>query len=132
MAVLKRGLPIRGRIDHVRRDPHAIAYAQHRSFKYGIDVKLSANLRQRLLVFPLVLHHGSSRNHSKRPNSGEFGDQCLRHVAHDAAFARVASIRLGLALFPVPAHRTEQARFTHSALGESVTRSPTESWSSAY
>jgi hypothetical protein len=40
-------------------------------------------------------------------------------VAPDAAFARVASIRLGLALFPVPAHRTEQARFTHSALGES-------------
>src|SRR5579864_3733990 len=53
-------------------------------------------------------------------------------VAHDAVFARVASVRLGLALFPVPAHRTEQARFTHSALGESVTRSPTESWSSAY
>jgi hypothetical protein len=53
-------------------------------------------------------------------------------VAPDAAFARVASVRLGLALFPVPAHRTEQARFTHSALGESVTRSPTESWSSAY
>jgi hypothetical protein len=53
-------------------------------------------------------------------------------VAHDAAFARVASVRLGLALFPVPAHRTEQARFAHSALVESVTRSPTESWSSAY
>ena len=52
-------------------------------------------------------------------------------VAHDAAFAPVASVRLGMALFPVPAHRTEQARFTHSALGESVTRSPTESWSSA-
>jgi hypothetical protein len=32
-----------------------------------------------------------------------------------------------MALFPVPAHRTEQARFAHSALGESVTRSPTES-----
>ena len=53
-------------------------------------------------------------------------------VAHDAAFARVASVRLGLALFPVPAHRTEQARFAHSALGESVTRSPTESWLSAH
>ena len=53
-------------------------------------------------------------------------------VAHGAAFARVASVRLGLALFPVPAHRTEQARFAHSALGESVTRLPTESWSSAY
>ena len=53
-------------------------------------------------------------------------------VAHDAAFARVASVRLGLALFPVPAHRTEQARFAHSALVESVTKSPTESWSSAY
>src|SRR6059036_33244 len=39
---------------------------------------------------------------------------------------RVASVRFGVALFPVPAHRTEQARFAHSALGESVTRSPTE------
>ncbi len=48
-------------------------------------------------------------------------------VAHNAAFARVASVRLGVALFPVPAHRTEQARFAHSALGESVTTSPTES-----
>jgi len=48
-------------------------------------------------------------------------------VAHNAAFARVASVRLGMALFPVPAHRTERARFAHSALGESVTRSPTES-----
>ena len=32
-------------------------------------------------------------------------------MAHGAAFARVASVRLGVALFPVPAHRTEQARF---------------------
>jgi hypothetical protein len=47
-------------------------------------------------------------------------------VAHNGAFARVASVRFGVALFPVPAHRTEQARFAHSALGESVTRSPTE------
>src|SRR5262249_3935239 len=53
-------------------------------------------------------------------------------VAHCAAFARAASVRLGLALIPVPAHRTELARFAHSALGESVTRSPTENWSSAY
>ena len=51
-------------------------------------------------------------------------------VAADAAFARVASVRFGLVLFPVLAHRTEQARFAHSALGESDTRSPTESWSS--
>jgi hypothetical protein len=53
-------------------------------------------------------------------------------VAHDAAFACVASVRLGLALVPVPAHRTEQARFAHSALGESVTRSPTEGGWSAF
>ena len=34
------------------------------------------------------------------------------------AFAGRASVRFGMALFPVPAHRTEQARFAHSALVE--------------
>ena len=43
------------------------------------------------------------------------------------AFAGRASVRFGMALFPVPAHRTGQARFAHPALGESVTVSPTES-----
>ena len=49
-------------------------------------------------------------------------------VAMWPGFRIAASVRFGMALFPVPAHRTEQARFTHPALGESVTRSPTESW----
>ena len=72
--------------------------------------------------------------HSSDPQKGEQtgGVENRRRgvslpVAHNPAFARVASVRLGVALFPVPAHRTEQARFAHSALGESVTRSPTES-----
>ena len=43
------------------------------------------------------------------------------------AFAWPASIRFGVTLFPVPAHRTGQARLAHPALGESVTISPTES-----
>jgi hypothetical protein len=34
------------------------------------------------------------------------------------AFASPASIRFGLALFPVPAHRTGQADFPHPALGK--------------
>jgi len=34
------------------------------------------------------------------------------------AFAAPASIRFGLALFPVPAHRTGQADFPHPALGK--------------
>ena len=33
------------------------------------------------------------------------------------AFASPASIRFGLALFPVPAHRTGQAELPHPALG---------------
>jgi len=36
--------------------------------------------------------------------------------ARGAAFARVASVRLGLALSPVPAHRTEQALFAHRSV----------------
>src|SRR5215471_7833246 len=36
-----------------------------------------------------------------------------------AAFAERASIRFGIALFPVPAHRSGQADFPHPALGES-------------
>jgi hypothetical protein len=43
------------------------------------------------------------------------------------AFAGRASVRFGMALFPVPAHRTGQARLAHPALGESFTISPTES-----
>ena len=34
------------------------------------------------------------------------------------AFAAPAAIRFGLALFPVPAHRTGQADFPHPALGK--------------
>jgi hypothetical protein len=36
----------------------------------------------------------------------------------DSAFAAPASIRFGLALFPVPAHRTGQAELPHPALGK--------------
>src|SRR6266704_378157 len=43
-----------------------------------------------------------------------------------AAFAERASIRFGMALFPVLAHRTGQAHLAHPALGESFTISPTE------
>jgi len=39
-------------------------------------------------------------------------------VAVDGAFRRVASIRFGLTLFPVPARRTGQADFPHPALGK--------------
>jgi hypothetical protein len=38
------------------------------------------------------------------------------------AFASPASIRFGLALFPVPAHRTGQADFPHPALGKDARR----------
>jgi hypothetical protein len=44
-----------------------------------------------------------------------------------AAFAERASIRFGMALFPVPAHRTGQAHLAHPALGERFTVLPTES-----
>ena len=44
-----------------------------------------------------------------------------------AAFAGRASVRFGMALFPVPAHRTGQAHLAHPALGEKFTVSPTES-----
>jgi hypothetical protein len=44
-----------------------------------------------------------------------------------AAFAGRASVRFGMALFPVPAHRTGQAHLAHPALGERFTVSPTES-----
>jgi len=46
-------------------------------------------------------------------------------------FRLTASVRFGMALFSVPAHRIGQALFAHPALGESFTRSPTEDCSSA-
>ena len=48
-------------------------------------------------------------------------------VAVGLGFRFAASIRFGLTLFPVPAHRTGQAHLAHPALGESVTVSPRES-----
>src|SRR5215472_18288018 len=39
-------------------------------------------------------------------------------VATDESFRDVASVRFGIALFPVPAHRTGQADFPHPALGK--------------
>jgi hypothetical protein len=39
-------------------------------------------------------------------------------VACGLGFRFAASIRFGLALFPVPAHRTGQADFPHPALGK--------------
>jgi hypothetical protein len=39
-------------------------------------------------------------------------------VADGLAFAGPASIRFGVTLFPVPAHRTGQADFPHPALGK--------------
>ena len=47
---------------------------------------------------------------------------------HWSGFHLAASVRFGMVLFPLPAHRTGQAHFAHPALGESVTMSPTESW----
>ena len=44
-----------------------------------------------------------------------------------SAFAGRAAVRFGMALFPVPAHRTGQAHLAHPALGERFTVSPTES-----
>ncbi len=39
-------------------------------------------------------------------------------VAVELGFRFAASIRFGLALFPVPAHRTGRADFPHPALGK--------------
>ncbi len=43
---------------------------------------------------------------------------CSLPVARGFSFRFVASVRFGLALFPVPAHRTGLADFPHPALGK--------------
>ena len=43
---------------------------------------------------------------------------CSLPVAIRRGFRRVASVRFGLVLFPVPAHRTGLADFPHPALGK--------------
>src|SRR5215831_11233716 len=57
-----------------------------------------------------------------RRSSGSLPVACV-----GAAFAGRASVRFGMALVPVPAHRTGQAHLAHPALGERFTVSPTES-----
>jgi hypothetical protein len=52
-------------------------------------------------------------------------------VAVGGAFRIAASVRLGVALFSVPAHRTGQAVFPHPALGQNIMLSPTEGFAEA-
>ncbi len=47
-------------------------------------------------------------------------------VAMASAFAAAASVRLAVAPFPHPAHRTGRALLTHPALGQDTTPSHTE------
>jgi hypothetical protein len=44
---------------------------------------------------------------------------CSLPVVIQRGFRLVTSVRFGLVLFPVPAHRTGRADFPHPALGES-------------
>ena len=70
------------------------------------------------------LKRGSQRLMSGVENRRSSGSLPVAFVS--AAFAERASIRFGMALFPVLAHRTGQAHLAHPALGESFTISPTE------
>ena len=69
-----------------------------------------------------IVHVGSMSGVENRRSSGS-----LPVAFVGAAFAGHASVRFGMALFPVPAHRTGQAHLAHPALGERFTISPTES-----
>jgi hypothetical protein len=53
----------------------------------------------------------ASRVENRRSN-------CSLPVDVGRGFRRVASVRFGLVLFPVPAHRTGLADFPHPALGK--------------
>jgi len=49
---------------------------------------------------------------------------CSLPVDIRRSFRRATSVRFGLVLFPVPAHRTGQADFPHPALGKDTHRIP--------
>src|SRR6202521_1156897 len=53
----------------------------------------------------------ASRVENRRSN-------CSLPVVNRLGFRRATSVRFGLVLFPVPAHRTGQADFPHPALGK--------------
>ena len=69
-----------------------------------------------------VIATGSMSRVESRRSSGS-----LPVAFVSAAFAERTSVRFGMALVPVPAHRTGQAHLAHPALGERFTISPTES-----
>jgi hypothetical protein len=94
--------------------------------KYLLDIPLyrSGDVAQISTSFESV-HIRANRTVSGVENRRSGGSLPVAFVR--AAFAGRASVRFGMALFPVPAHRTGQARLAHPALGERFTVSPTES-----
>jgi hypothetical protein len=60
---------------------------------------------------PIHRHNAASRVENRRSD-------CSLPVVIGRGFRRVTSVRFGLVLFPVPAHRTGLAVFPHPALGK--------------
>ena len=73
---------------------------------------LAACKPDRLPVLPLISVGGTMSRVENRRSGFSLP------VAADESFRVVASVRFGLALFPVLAHRTGQADFPHPALGK--------------
>src|SRR5260370_38678546 len=64
-----------------------------------------------LLAVRMIVGVMASRVENRRSD-------CSLPVVIGRGFRRVTSVRLGLVLFPVPAHRTGLAVFPHPALGK--------------
>src|SRR6202035_2757692 len=71
---------------------------------------------QSTIVAGLVAQNLSTSDMSSRVENRR--SDCSLPVDIRRGFRRVTSVRFGLVLFPVPAHRTGQADFPHPALGK--------------
>jgi hypothetical protein len=84
---------------------------------FFMAMRALANFRGKMMLTgdsaqnPRSMGAMASRVENRRSN-------CSLPVVNRLGFRFVASIRLGLVLFPVPAHRTGQADFPHPALGK--------------
>ena len=117
----------------VRIDPQSFVAFSPRGARSSVRVRLQGLCRAgQTGQWPVVLHGTcssfSGRACAVRKSGVENRRICgsLPVAFVSAAFAERASIRFGMALFPVLAHRTGQAHLAHPALGESFTISPTE------
>src|SRR4030095_1538684 len=72
--------PIRGHIDQLSVDAHAITRSLDTTFHYTRNTELMANLGQIARGAAFVLHHGGAVDHLQISEAGQAGENFILHA----------------------------------------------------